>query len=49
MDTVDSQSQVGESLRTGVGLSSVYAASEAKVEKSVCILVIYKYADDGKR
>jgi len=40
MDAVDFSLQAGESLSTGAGLSSVYEASEAKVEKSVSIMVM---------
>jgi hypothetical protein len=38
MNSVDFQSQAGESVSTGAGLSSVYAASEAKVGKSISII-----------
>ncbi len=38
MNGVDKQSQAGESLSTGVGLSIVYAAFKAKVEKSISIM-----------
>jgi hypothetical protein len=49
MNSVDLQSQAGESPSTGVGLSSVYAGFEAKVEKSVSIMDVSGEADtNGK-
>jgi hypothetical protein len=39
-NTVLQQSQVGESLSTGVELTSVYAARKAKVEKSISIIEV---------
>jgi hypothetical protein len=38
MDGVDNASQAGERFATGVSLTNVYAASVAKVEKSVSIM-----------
>ena len=47
MDTVDSQSQVGESRITVADLSSVYAGFEAKVKKSISIMVVSGEADNN--